>query len=191
MDFFADNIYNKCYREVVDDMMNKDYWITNKRFEDISYWKLLTKKLLKNISTAQLLDAFDECICETSETQTKERWFSKAQTSYKISISRQRNPGKRGKFRKIIDERLKITDVAKKYGLEVKKRKTLCPFHADGHPSLSFNDDKNVFHCFGCSAKGDIVEFVRRMEEIPRCELKAELEMRDLDKQYKEMIKND
>ena len=120
--------------------------------------------MTQNISTAELLDMFDECIIETSKNQTKERWFTKAQTGYKISVAKRKNPGSKGKFRKLIDSKIKITDVAKKYGLEVKKNKCLCPFHADGDPSLSFNDEKNVFNCFGCGAKGDIIEFVRRME---------------------------
>lgn len=41
----------------------------------------------------------------------------------------------------------------------------ICPFHVDKDPSLSFDNQKNVFNCFGCGAKGDIVEFKRRLLE--------------------------
>jgi len=72
----------------------------------------------------------------------------------------------RGKVRKIIDSKLKISEVIKFYGLKIHKgNKIICPFHNDTDPSLSFSDDKNCFYCFGCNAKGDIIELVRRLEE--------------------------
>lgn len=42
--------------------------------------------------------------------------------------------------------------------------RALCPFHEERKPSLSINLEKKVFHCFGCEAKGNILEFVRMME---------------------------
>jgi DNA primase len=71
------------------------------------------------------------------------------------------------KLRDLINKKLKITDVAKKYGLDTDKRgKTTCPFHNDEEPSLILNDKKNIFHCFGCGAKGDLITFIRKMEEM-------------------------
>lgn len=72
---------------------------------------------------------------------------------------------KKGEARKLIDSSLKISDVAKKYGLKVKANKIICPFHNDSDPSLSLNDKLNVYHCFGCNISGDIIDFVRRLEE--------------------------
>ena len=50
-------------------------------------------------------------------------------------------------------------------GLEVKKNgrgwKLLCPFHNDTDPSCSVDFEKGLFHCFGCGAKGDTIEFVK------------------------------
>ena len=37
----------------------------------------------------------------------------------------------------------------------------LCPFHPDKKPSLFVNRKKQVFKCFGCSAKGNIFEAVK------------------------------
>lgn len=44
------------------------------------------------------------------------------------------------------------------------KRSLLCPFHNERKPSCSINLEKRVFHCFGCDAKGNILDFVVRME---------------------------
>lgn len=42
----------------------------------------------------------------------------------------------------------------------------LCPFHREKSPSFTVNDEKGFFHCFGCAAHGDAIEFLRRYEHI-------------------------
>lgn len=39
------------------------------------------------------------------------------------------------------------------------KYKVVCPFHNDKNPSLNIDDSLGVFHCFGCGAKGTIIDF--------------------------------
>ena len=74
----------------------------------------------------------------------------------------------KSEFLNLINVNLKITDVAKKYGLDTdKKGRTTCPFHNDREPSLFLDDKKNIFHCFGCGAKGNIITFIKKMEESP------------------------
>ena len=46
------------------------------------------------------------------------------------------------------------------------QRMALCPFHQDKKPSCSINLERNVFHCFGCGAKGSVLDFVARMENV-------------------------
>src|SRR3954452_19995513 len=48
-----------------------------------------------------------------------------------------------------------------------------CPFHADRKPSLKVNLGRKVFNCFGCGAKGNIIEFVRRKEGLDNDEVRA------------------
>ena len=42
----------------------------------------------------------------------------------------------------------------------------LCPFHGEKSPSFSVNQEKGVFYCFGCQAKGDVITFVRDMDHL-------------------------
>lgn len=37
-----------------------------------------------------------------------------------------------------------------------------CPFHADRSPSFTIFDCGKRFHCFGCGASGDVLDFVQR-----------------------------
>jgi DNA primase len=42
----------------------------------------------------------------------------------------------------------------------------LCPFHAEKTPSFSLNAEKQVWHCYGCGAGGDLIKFVERYENV-------------------------
>lgn len=57
---------------------------------------------------------------------------------------------------------LPIEGVAERLGLSVKHHKSLCPFHADSHPSLSFSTKRNTYRCFVCEAKGGTIDLVMR-----------------------------
>ena len=45
---------------------------------------------------------------------------------------------------------LPIEGVAERLGLHVERHKSLCPFHEDSHPSLSYRVSKNTCRCFVC-----------------------------------------
>ena len=42
----------------------------------------------------------------------------------------------------------------------------LCPFHNEKTPSFHVSRDKQLFHCFGCGASGNLVQFVMRAENL-------------------------
>ncbi len=44
--------------------------------------------------------------------------------------------------------------------------KGICPFHDEKSPSLSVSPAKGLYHCFGCSAGGDVIRFVQDIEHL-------------------------
>jgi len=66
----------------------------------------------------------------------------------------------------LLKDKIKITDIARKYGLKVGGNMTICPWHEDKTPSLSLSNGKGIFYCFGCGAKGDLITFVRMLEDL-------------------------
>lgn len=63
--------------------------------------------------------------------------------------------------------RIKSIDLAgiiRSYGIKVDTRygKFNCPFHSDTNASAKIYKN-NTFHCFGCGANGDVVDFVAKI----------------------------
>lgn len=42
----------------------------------------------------------------------------------------------------------------------------LCPFHSDKRPSFTVSASKQLYHCFGCGAGGDLFAFVMQRESL-------------------------
>ncbi|MFQ7310191.1 MAG: CHC2 zinc finger domain-containing protein, partial [Mediterraneibacter sp.] len=50
---------------------------------------------------------------------------------------------------------------AEHYGIRVGRNgMCVCPFHDDKNPSMKVD---RRFHCFGCQADGDVIDFVSRL----------------------------
>ena len=54
-----------------------------------------------------------------------------------------------------------VKQAAESYGIKVGRNgMALCPFHPDHHPSMKVD---RRFHCFGCQADGDVIDFTARL----------------------------
>ena len=54
---------------------------------------------------------------------------------------------------------------AEYYGIRVNRNgMALCPFHDDKNPSMKVD---RRFHCFGCQADGDVIDFVAKLYGLP------------------------
>ena len=53
--------------------------------------------------------------------------------------------------------------------------KGLCPFHSEKTPSFVVSPEKQIYHCFGCGAGGNIFKFVMEMEDLSFLDVVKEL----------------
>ncbi len=76
-----------------------------------------------------------------------------------------------------IKQRLPILQVLAHYNLKPDRSNHIkCPFHEDDKPSCRIYPETNTFHCFGCNATGDQIEFIEKYEKCSKHEaiLKAQ-----------------
>jgi DNA primase len=70
----------------------------------------------------------------------------------------------------LVRERARIEEIIARYVPTLKKRGNnyvgLCPFHKEKTPSFTVSPDKQIFHCFGCHAGGNVFTFVEKTENI-------------------------
>ncbi|MFO1489554.1 MAG: DNA primase [Kiritimatiellia bacterium] len=67
-----------------------------------------------------------------------------------------------------IRSRSDIVEVISSYNVQLKRSgsrfKGCCPFHKEKTPSFHVDPAKQIFHCFGCNAGGDVFTFVQQSE---------------------------
>ena len=69
---------------------------------------------------------------------------------------------------------ISVKQAAEHYGLKINRNDMVCcPFHNDRHPSLKLNEE--YFFCFGCGAKGDVIDFVARLFDLSSYEAARKL----------------
>ena len=62
----------------------------------------------------------------------------------------------------IIKDSITVPQAAERYGLATERSgMACCPFHEDHHPSMKLNE--RYFYCFGCGAKGDVIDLTARL----------------------------
>ena len=68
----------------------------------------------------------------------------------------------------LIDARVKL----KKQG---KNFHACCPFHNEKTPSFTVNGEKQFYHCFGCGAHGNAIDFLMNYDKLEFVETVEEL----------------
>jgi len=66
-----------------------------------------------------------------------------------------------------LHEKVDIVSIISQY-VKLKKRGRnyvgLCPFHEEKTPSFVVSPEKQIFHCFGCGASGDVIKFLMKID---------------------------
>lgn len=68
----------------------------------------------------------------------------------------------------LIDARVKLKKQGKNYH-------ACCPFHNEKTPSFTVNSDKQFYHCFGCGAHGNAIDFLMNYDKLEFVESVEEL----------------
>ncbi len=69
----------------------------------------------------------------------------------------------------LVKSRINIVDIIGEYVKLIKAGGSLkanCPFHQEKTPSFVVNEDKQIYHCFGCNQGGDVITFLMEIESI-------------------------
>jgi DNA primase len=67
-------------------------------------------------------------------------------------------------------------DIVQLVGERVQLRKAgraysgLCPFHAEKTPSFSVDPDRRTFHCWGCGQKGDVFDWLIKIDGLDKAD---------------------
>ena len=71
---------------------------------------------------------------------------------------------------KYVRQHADFAAVLEHYGVKLRgtgpQRTALCPFHRERKGSFSAHLDKRIFQCFGCEAKGNVIDFVMQSDEV-------------------------
>lgn len=68
----------------------------------------------------------------------------------------------------VISERIQVRRAGRNY-------KALCPFHQEKTPSFNINPQRQIYHCFGCGAGGDVISFLMEYDKLGFLEAVREL----------------
>lgn len=78
-----------------------------------------------------------------------------------------------GEFINELLGRSDIVSIISRYTHLTKKGGTYwgcCPFHHEKTPSFSVSADKGLYHCFGCKAGGNVINFISEIESVDKGE---------------------
>ncbi len=73
-------------------------------------------------------------------------------------------------FLNLVRNRITVSEIV---GIDVRLTRKgrgfsgLCPFHPEKTPSFTVNDEKGFYHCFGCGAHGDLLDYLTNKQNLP------------------------
>lgn len=138
----------------------------NEEIRDLEKRHQNVKNLVRESpDTASVRDAFTICtdyyIAQHKDLEReKKKWMSLMP----------RPPAKEGEIDMEKAKAVPLEEILAERGHEPRRRmgnklSYLCPFHSEKTPSFVVFTDDNHYHCFGCNATGDSINFVRQVED--------------------------
>lgn len=81
-----------------------------------------------------------------------------------LSKTRRRPTFKNNHLFEIVKQTITTRQAAEAYGFQPNRSSMICcPFHADRNPSMKVD---SRFHCFGCGADGDVIDFTAKLFQL-------------------------
>ena len=69
-----------------------------------------------------------------------------------------------------VKSRFDLTEVVRSHGVALREGHRFsmgrCPFHEDDTPSFMVVPDERRYYCFGCRARGDVIDFVKQAQHL-------------------------
>ena len=132
---------------------------------------LTPERLKKEVQNAEIQQGIARMFAKDDETTYWEHFKKACELALDIQKSRQhRVKAREGSFSvKAIKEAHDIVNIISRYTDLRKAGKEYigtCPFHQDNHPSLQVNQQKQLFYCFSCQRKGDLINFIMQIENL-------------------------
>ena len=132
---------------------------------------LTPEQLRKEIHHADIQQGIARCFGEDDDISYWQAFGKACELALDIQKANQPKVEVReGQFSvKAVKEAHDIVDVINRYTKLRKAGKEYigkCPFHHENHPSLQVNQQKQVFYCFSCQHKGDVINFIMQIENL-------------------------
>lgn len=103
-------------------------------------------------------------------------------TEKKMFVKSDKQIGKIDKVFEKAKKYINFESVVNQYGLVLTDgangwKNCCCPFphHDDSSPSFGVNFDSQIFNCFGCHEKGDVIKFISLMESVSATEVAKQI----------------
>lgn len=120
---------------------------------DIDLESVITMNTERNIKMPTIIKNLEKQVIANKDN---EKIAAQLQHKYYENIKK-RYPVRGGR---ITDEDINKAKSVSVSSIISKDKKIVCPFHADGEPSLSIDHKKGLWYCFGCGKGGDVITFV-------------------------------